>query len=74
MREKNLLKRKVAESEENFDSALEKALQCLSHFEMSRKLRTEQTKAIRTLVSQDLPDLCRTVAYRCKTVNRLVRA
>ena len=52
MRVKNLLKRKVAESEENFDSALEKALQCLSHFGMSRKLRTEQTKAIRTLVSR----------------------
>ena len=52
MREKNLLKRKMAESEENFDSALEKALQCLSHFGMSRELRTEQTKAIRTLVSR----------------------
>ena len=42
----------MAESEENFDSALEKALQCLSHFGMSRELRTEQTKAIRTLVSR----------------------
>ena len=35
-----------------FDSALVKALQCLSHFGMSLELRTEQTKAIRTLVSQ----------------------
>ena len=48
----NLLKRKMTESEENFDSAIEKALQCLSHFGMSRELRTEQTKAIRTLVSR----------------------
>ena len=53
MRENNyLLKRKLAVSEENFDSALEKALQCLSHFGMSHELRTEQTKAIRTLVSR----------------------
>ena len=42
----------MTESKENFNSALEKALQCLSHFGMSRELRTEQTKAIRTLVSQ----------------------
>ena len=42
----------MTESEENFDSALEKALQCLSHFGMSRELRTEQTKAIRILVSR----------------------
>ena len=43
----------MTESEENFDSALEKALQCLSYFGMSRELRTEpQTKAIRTLVSR----------------------
>ena len=42
----------MTESEENFDSALEKALQCLSYFEMSRELRTEQTKAIRTVVSR----------------------
>ena len=40
------------ESEENFDSTLEKALQCLSHFGISHELRTEQTKAIRTLVSR----------------------
>ena len=40
------------EAEENFDSALEKALQCLSHFGKSLELRTEQTKAIRTLVSR----------------------
>ena len=44
-----LLKRKMTESEKNFDSALEKALQCLSHFGMSRELGTKQTKAIRTL-------------------------
>ena len=42
----------MTESEENFDSALEKALQCLSYFGMSGELRTEQTKAIRTLVSR----------------------
>ena len=42
----------MSESKENFDSALEKALQCLSHFRMSHELRTEQTKAIRTLVSR----------------------
>ena len=42
----------MAESEDNFDCALEKALQCLSNFMMSRELRTEQTKVIRTLVSQ----------------------
>ena len=42
----------MTESEENFDSALEKALQCLSYFGMSRELRAEQTKAIRTLVSR----------------------
>lgn len=38
-------------AEENFDSAFEKALQCLSHLGMSRELCTEQTKAIHTLVS-----------------------
>ena len=32
--------------EENFDSALEKALQCLSHLGMSRESHTEQTKAV----------------------------
>ena len=37
----------MTESEKNFDSALEKAL-----LGMSRELRTEQTKAIRTLVSR----------------------
>ena len=42
----------MTESEEDFDSALEKGLQCLSYFGMSRELHTEQTKAIRTLVSQ----------------------
>ena len=43
----------MTESEENFDSALEKALQCLSYFGMSRELRTEQTKTIRTRVSRE---------------------
>ena len=42
----------MTESEKNFDSAFEKALHCLSHFGMSRELRTEQTKAIHTLVSR----------------------
>ena len=42
----------MTEWEKNFDSALEKALQCLSHFGMLRELRTEQTKAIHTLVSR----------------------
>ena len=42
----------MTESEKNFDSAFEKALQCLSHFGMSRELRREQTKAIRTRVSR----------------------
>ena len=32
----------MTESEENFNSALEKALQCLSHFGMSCELHTEQ--------------------------------
>ena len=41
----------MTESEENFDSALQKALQCLSHFGMSRELPTVQTKAIYTLMS-----------------------
>ena len=45
------MKRKMTDSEENFDSALEEALQCLSQLGMSRGLRTEQTKAIHTLVS-----------------------
>jgi len=38
--------RKMADYEENFDSILEKALQCLSHLGMMRKLLMEQTKAI----------------------------
>ena len=38
-------------TEGNFDSALEKGLQCLSHFGLSRELFTQQTKAIYTLVS-----------------------
>ena len=37
--------------ESSFDSALEKAVRCLSDLEMSRELRVEQTDAISTLVS-----------------------
>jgi len=43
-------------AEGNLNSALEKALQCLSHFGLSCELCTEQTKAIYSLVSGgDLP-------------------
>ena len=44
-------------AEENLNSALEKALQCLSHFGLLCELCTEQTKVIYSLVSGggDLP-------------------
>ena len=38
-------------AEGSLNSALEKALQCLSHFGLSCELRTEQTKVIYSLVS-----------------------
>ena len=41
----------MADSSESFDSALEKALLCLSQLGLSRELRIEQKKAISTLVS-----------------------
>ena len=41
----------VVESDVSFDSALEKAVRCLSDLGMSRELRVEQTDAISTLVS-----------------------
>ena len=63
-------------AEENFDSGFEKALQSLSHLGMSCKLRTEQTKAIYTLVSggdtsywfRKKPDLSITSSIRLKEI------
>ena len=46
------MKMKMENSEDIFDSAVEKALQSTSQLGISRELRAQQTKAIYTLVSE----------------------